>query len=142
MLTFEQLDIIAREVAATAPVWQRWDVYQEGWLRFLRYPPRTFGGAHLMARHARNDLWRGERRHAHTDIDDVPDEALHDGGDDPTTDTAIVRALIAAVPLEIARIAIASERGAKPEPAGVCVRDRVRLHRWRKKCQVQGGKKR
>src|SRR5450759_5426726 len=77
MLTFEQLDIIAREVAATAPVWQRWDVYQEGWLRFLRYPPRTFGGAHLMARHARNDLWRGERRHAHTDIDDVPDEALH-----------------------------------------------------------------
>jgi hypothetical protein len=141
MLSFEELDIIAREVAATAPGWQRWDVYQECWLRFLRYPPRTFGGAHLMSRHARNDLWRSERRHTHTDIDDVPDEALHDGGDDPTTDTAITRTQLATVPREIVRIAIASERGAKPDPAGVCVRDRVRLHRWRKS-QVQEGEKR
>ena len=46
---------IARIVAATTPSWERWDVYQDIWTRFLRYTPRNRTGAWLMAYHARND---------------------------------------------------------------------------------------
>ncbi len=135
MLTFEELDKAARMIARTAPLDDQDDVYQDAWERFLKYPPQKIDGARMMARCARDDLWRLQRKRRH---DQISEEYFKRR--DPTTEDAIRRLQIAAVPREIVRIVIASGRGAPGEPAGVCVRDRVRLHRWRQS-QVQEGEK-
>lgn len=59
-MSFEELDAAAKVAAATVPDW-RHDVRQEAWVKFLRYRPRTRGGAMMMAFSARNDLLRKER---------------------------------------------------------------------------------
>ena len=53
-----QLHEIANRVSSRSDADIREDVYQECWVKFLRYQPRTPAGAWLMAVHARNDHWR------------------------------------------------------------------------------------
>lgn len=60
-MKFEELEAAAGIAAATVPDF-RDDCRQEAWVRFLRYKPRTVGGARLMAFSARNDLLRRERK--------------------------------------------------------------------------------
>lgn len=45
------------------------DTRQTIWLKFVRYPPQTISAAWTMARHARNSLWRRERKRLHADVD-------------------------------------------------------------------------
>lgn len=59
-MNFAELDAAAKVAAATVPDWFD-DTRQEAWVRFLRYRPRTIGGAMMMAFSARNDLLRKER---------------------------------------------------------------------------------
>ena len=58
----EELSCIAKVVAATADLDFRDDVYQEIWMRFLRYQPRTKTYAWAAAHSARNEFWTKEQR--------------------------------------------------------------------------------
>jgi DNA-directed RNA polymerase specialized sigma24 family protein len=60
--------------AKRAPQFWRQDVYQDAFVKFLRYPPLTFGGAFLMAKHAMFSLMRRERYRLHTELVDVIEE--------------------------------------------------------------------
>jgi len=69
-LSVAVLDRIARTVAAQAvPIMKGTslfnDIVNEAWLRFLRYPPRHRAGAWVMARSARGEVLRAERRQEH-----------------------------------------------------------------------------
>ena len=61
-LTFADLDGIARRSAAQTSSDLRDDVYQESWLRFLRYPPPNRTYAWRSANSARISLYRSEAR--------------------------------------------------------------------------------
>ena len=61
-LTFADLDGIARRAAAQTAPYLRDDVYQESWLRFLRYPPPNRTYAWHCANSARISLCRSEVR--------------------------------------------------------------------------------
>lgn len=60
-LADEELSEIAWAVDRTADDYLRGDVFGAAWERFLRYNPRTRAGAWLMAKSARNDLYRREQ---------------------------------------------------------------------------------
>ena len=51
---------IARTVAAQSPTLDLDDVHQSVWEKWLRYPPTSIKGAWLIARSARDSLWRKE----------------------------------------------------------------------------------
>ena len=61
MLDFDVLSGIAATVAAGVEPDMRHDTFQEAFLRFMRYSPRTRAGAYVMARSARDDLYRRQR---------------------------------------------------------------------------------
>jgi len=86
----DQADLtkIARIVAATTPSWERWDVYQNIWERFLRYTPRNRTGAWLMAYHARNDRYRDEAKRRHEDSEGTEAQAVVGGGEMEINDIA------------------------------------------------------
>ena len=86
----DQADLtkIARIVAATTPSWERWDVYQNIWERFLRYTPRNRTGAWLMAYHARNDRYRDEAKRRHEDSEGTEAQAVVGGGEKEINDIA------------------------------------------------------
>lgn len=69
------LDGVAHTVAAQSRGLDFDDVKQDVWERYLRCPPRTIGGAWVIARNVRNTLWRRERRRLHPPLDDVPELA-------------------------------------------------------------------
>ena len=57
-LTVEQLDEVARKLSSRAHPDDRDDIRQEIWLKYLRYPPRTFGGAFVIGRHVVASFYR------------------------------------------------------------------------------------
>ena len=61
-LTVEQLDEVARKLSSRAHPDDRDDLRQEIWLKYLRYPPRTFGGAFVIGRHVVASFYRGRQR--------------------------------------------------------------------------------
>ncbi len=64
MLEYDLLDGVAIRIAATVSGHEeRADMYQEAWVRFLRYRPRNRTGAYRMAISARNDLYRRQVRY-------------------------------------------------------------------------------
>jgi len=79
---------IARIVAATTPSWERRDVYQDIWERFLRYTPRSRTGAWLMSYHARNDRYRDEAKRRHEDSEGTEAKAVAGGGEKEINDIA------------------------------------------------------
>jgi hypothetical protein len=119
------LDRAARIGASTAPVEDRWDVYQDAWVKFLRWPPRNFGAAVTMTLHARDTLWRRNKYRQHEELTDMPGEG------DPTADAALDLALIASIPPEIIALAIEGERGTKATSRRLNGAERIRLWRWR-----------
>ena len=62
MLPFAELSYIASRVAVYAGPGLRDDVYQEAWLKFLRWPPPNRAYAWRAAKSARDSLWLRERR--------------------------------------------------------------------------------
>ena len=61
-LTFADLDGIARRAAAQTAPYLRDDVYQEAWVKFLRYPPPNRTYAWRSANSAKAGLYRSEAR--------------------------------------------------------------------------------
>lgn len=61
MLPFAELSRIAASVARSAASDTRDDVYQEAWVKFLRYPPPHSAYAWRAAQSARNNLFKRER---------------------------------------------------------------------------------
>ncbi len=58
MLPYADLARIAQSVARADE-----DLYQQIWVRFLRFPPREKIGAWQLARWTRDTVWRDERKH-------------------------------------------------------------------------------
>lgn len=88
MMAQADLTKIARIVAATALPWERWDIYQDIWMRFLRYNPRNRTGAWLMAYHARNDRYRDEAKRRHQDSEGAEAQAVAGRGEKQIEDIA------------------------------------------------------
>ena len=75
-LSLEALSSIAHKVSRRVyPVHIRDDVYQEIWLKFLRWPPPSEQYAWKAAFSARNSVWRKEKQW--TRLKDEGAEALH-----------------------------------------------------------------
>ena len=60
MLPDATLHRIAKVVAAPAPLYLREDIYQEVWVRFLRWPPPSTAYAWKTARTARSHVYGSE----------------------------------------------------------------------------------
>jgi hypothetical protein len=126
------LDRAARIAASGAPPAIRKDVYQDAFVKFLRWPPSSFGEARHGAKQARRAMVRHEYQRAHVDIDLIEIGS----GFDPTADAALDRAELAAIPPEIVDIARRSYRSGghaplrkdRPTPT-----EKARLRAWRKK---------
>jgi len=62
VLTEAELDRIARQASMQLERYLRDDAYQEAWLQFLRWPPRTRTYAWRAATSARNRIYNKERQ--------------------------------------------------------------------------------
>lgn len=71
----------AKRIAKTAPESERWNTYQDTWVAYLRWPPRTYGLAITMAKNARNQIWRYGKRHPTGQLDRHIEESRDEHGD-------------------------------------------------------------
>jgi DNA-directed RNA polymerase specialized sigma24 family protein len=111
MLPAEQLHDAARIIAASvAEPHERPDVYQEAWIRFIRYRPRKFGFALTLAAAARDSLWRRRRKHRRLDRAARPDQPYTD--EEPLLEARDqLRRLAAARPVSLRRVLLLVNKG-------------------------------
>ena len=134
MLPEATLHRLARQAASGAPSWLRDDIFQEVWVRFLRYRPTFWTWGWKVARGARADLCRQEG------LQRTVAEALALGLPEAPSVYDRRRASQRRCRKRLtpdARSALNAYRRARynrdPE-AKVKTRERVRLHRQRVKC--------
>jgi DNA-directed RNA polymerase specialized sigma24 family protein len=124
---WDTLDKIARSVALGCDPEDRQDVYQQIFLKFLRYKPRSRKGANIMAYSARTSYFMRETRRDHARLADVYAT--------PSVDTDARLDLIHLIQhyphemLSLLRYATRGERRATP-------RERVQVARLRAKLRV------
>ena len=122
---FGILHVIARRVAGTWP--QRFDdIYQDIWVRFLRYQPETARGAWVMAKSARNDLWRRERVRRTVPLEEA--EALTVELEEIVEARERLREVVERVPSAV-RLLLMTEPDGKTQPGKV----RAARHRARRR---------